>query len=248
MKWSDTGIVLSVRNYGEQSIIVSLMTAAHGRHLGLIKGGRGKKERGKYEIGNYLSVTWNARIEEQLGSFKCELLKSHAALYFEDPLRLSGLSSACTILERVLPERESYQALHESLLSFLSNLNSYEWLEDYVRWEIAVLKCLGFGLNLTACAATGKKGELIYVSPKSGKAVSRLAGEPYKHKLLALPRFLRTSTAKIQSIDYGEIIEGLTLTSYFLNQYVFVHSRNGCPAARDRLVDQIKQKHNIGKN
>ena len=245
MKWSDKGIVLSTRKYGESSLILSLMTSDHGRHLGHVRGGNSKRQRGKYEVGNYLSVTWNSRVEDQLGNFSCELLKSHAVLHFQDPLRLAGLSAACSTLERALPERESYFELYKSLFNFLSALESDDWLEKYVHWEISILRCLGFGLNLAACAATGKKSDLIYVSPKSGKAVSKIAGEPYKNKLLALPSFLNANQTRINHISYGEIIEGLTLTSYFLNQYVFVHNKHGCPPARDRLVDRVKQKHNI---
>ena len=121
MNWSDVGIVLSSRKYGETSVIVSLMTPGHGRHLGLVRGGTGKRARGIYQAGNVVSVDWSARIEEQLGTYRCELLKPLAALYLDDPLRLAGLSSACAVAERALPEREDYMDVYESLYDFLNN-------------------------------------------------------------------------------------------------------------------------------
>ena len=147
MNWSDVGIVLSSKKYGESSVIVSLMTLEHGRHSGLVRGGSGKRARGIYQAGNLVSVDWNARIEDQLGSFRCELLKPLAALYLDDVLRLAGLSSACAVVERALPERENNLDVYESLFNFLINLESEEWLENYVRWEISLLAALGFGLK-----------------------------------------------------------------------------------------------------
>ncbi len=247
VNWSDTGIVLSTKKYGEGSVIISLMTPEHGRHAGLVRGGGGKRARGTYEAGNCVSATWSARIEDQLGNYRCELLKPFAAFYLDDVLRLAGLSSACSVVERALPERETYPQIYESLFKFLSNLESKDWLEEYVRWEISILAALGFGLNLTSCASTGQKDDLLYVSPKSGQAVSRTAGEPYKDKLLALPNFLQKGSENSRQINYGSIFDGLYLTSYFLNQHIFVHNKNGPPPARIRLVDRINQKHAINE-
>lgn len=246
MNWSDIGIVLSARKYGEGSAIVSLMTLTHGRHMGLVRGGSGKRARGIYQAGNLVSADWRARIEEQLGSFTCELLKPEAALYLDDSLRLAGLSSACAVLEVALPEREPHPEVYESLFNFIANLESEDWLERYVRWEIALLAELGFGLDLTSCASTGQADELIYVSPKSGRAVSTTAGEPYKDKLLALPGFLQRAGEAVGKPDYNAIYQGLHLTSYFMDRNVFIHNRNGAPPARTRLVDRVKQKHIIG--
>ena len=242
MNWSDVGIVLSSRKYGETSVIVSLMTPGHGRHLGLVRGGAGKRARGIYQAGNMVSVDWSARIEEQLGTFRCELLKPLAALYLDDPLRLAGLSSACAVAERALPEREDYMDVYESLYDFLVNLGAENWLENYVCWEVSLLASLGFGLNLLSCASTGQNFDLIYVSPKSGQAVSAIAGKPYKDKLLSLPSFLTSERNKSKSINYKPIYQGLYLTGYFLDRNAFVHNKNGAPSARLRLVDQVKQK------
>ena len=247
MNWSDIGIVLSSRKFGENSIIVSLMTPEHGRYSGLVRGGSGKRARGVYQTGNIVSVDWSARIEDQLGIFRCELLNPLAALYLDDPLRLAGLSSACAVIERALPEREIYFSVYESLLSFLTNLGAKNWLETYVHWEINLLTALGFGLNLSSCAATGESIDLIYVSPKSGQAVSGVAGKPYKDKLLPLPNFLIDESQNSININFDAIYQGLTLASYFLDRNVFIHNKNGAPAARARLVDRVKQKHIILK-
>ncbi|MBT3989410.1 MAG: DNA repair protein RecO [Rhodospirillaceae bacterium] len=248
MNWSDIGIVLSAKKHGEGSAIVSLMTPEHGRHAGLVRGGSGKRARGIYEAGNLVSVDWQARIEEHLGTFRCELLKPQAALYLDDSLRLAGLSSACAVLEMALPERESHPEIYESLFNFIANLESETWLEDYVHWEIDLLADLGFGLDLTSCASTGQSDELIYVSPKSGQAVSTTAGEPYKDKLLALPGFLQEAVETPAKIDFEAIFQGLNLTSYFMDRNVFIHSKNGAPPARTRLVDRVKQKHTLSGN
>ena len=245
MNWSDIGIVLSTRKHGEGSAIVSLMTPEHGRHAGLVRGGSGKRARGIYEAGNIVSADWRARIEEHLGSFTCELIKPQAALYFDDSLRLAGLSSVCAVLEMALPEREPHPEVYESLFNFIANLDSENWLEDYVRWELKLLSDLGFGLDLTTCASTGQSDELIYVSPKSGQAVSTTAGEPYKDKLLALPSYLQKGGEASDQNHFEAVFQGLHLTGYFMDRNVFIHSKNGAPPARTRLVDRVKQKHMI---
>tara|TARA_B100000959_G_scaffold73116_1_gene77683 strand:+ start:359 stop:1105 length:747 start_codon:yes stop_codon:yes gene_type:complete len=245
MNWSDIGIVLSARKHGEGSAIVSLMTLEHGRHAGLVRGGSGKRARGIYEAGNLVSVEWRARLEDHLGSFTCELLQPQAALYLDDSFRLSGLSSACAVLEMALPEREPHPEIYESLFNFIVNLSGDTWLEEYVKWELDLLADLGFGLDLTSCASTGQNDELIYVSPKSGQAVSTNAGEPYKDKLLALPDFLMNEQKNPPEIDFNALYLGLNLTGYFLGRHVFIHHNNGEPPARIRLVDRIKQKHTI---
>jgi len=238
LNWTDDGIVLSARKHGEGAAIVSLLTVDHGRHAGLVRGGSGKRARGIYEPGNQVSATWKARLEEHLGSYSCELIKTHAALILDDQLRLAGLSSACAVTETALPEREPHPSLYESLLDLLNGLASADWLAHYVVWELDLLRELGFGLDLSSCAATGQADELVYVSPKSGQAVSVSAGEPYKNKLLRLPDFLINGAAVAENEN---VQQGLELTGYFLDRHVFIHGRNGAPQARTRLVDRVKQ-------
>ncbi len=242
MNWTDIGIVLSARKHGEGASIVSLLTEEHGRHAGLVKGGSGKRARGIYEPGNLVSATWKARLEEHLGTFTCELTKAHAALVLDDQIRLAVLSAACAVTEVALPEREPHPALYESLTALLGRLAAEDWLAHYVVWELDLLRELGFGLDLTSCVATGQLEELIYVSPKSGQAVSIGAGEPYKNKLLRLPLFLMDGTVAIENTD---IEAGLVLTGYFLDRHVFIHSRTGAPPARTRLIDRVIQLSTI---
>ena len=239
MNWSDQAIVLSSKKYSENSLVVILMTKYHGKHSGLVRGGTGKKVRGLYEPGNFVTANWSARLEDHLGIYSCELLSSNAALVLNTPLTLAGLSAACAVTERALPEREAYTNIFLHLTDLINSLDDVNWTANYVCWEIKLLAELGFGLDLSSCAATGQNERLIYVSPKSGKAISESAGKPYHHKLLSLPEFLTTGINKNPSIR--ELIAGLELTNYFLRRYVFINYKNGEPPARTRFVDRIKQ-------
>ncbi len=191
MDWTEDGIVLAARKHGEASAVVQLFTRGHGRHAGLVRGGAGSKARGVYQAGNLVAARWRARLAEHLGSFTCELVRSHAAAILDDPLRLAGLASACAVAEATLPERHPYPELYDAFAAMIGALaNDPAWSAVYVHWELTLLGELGFGLDLGRCAATGATDDLVYVSPKSGRAVSRLAGEPYRDRLLPLPGFL----------------------------------------------------------
>ena len=182
-----------------------------------------------------------ARLSEHLGTFKTELLEANAALMMQDADRLSALTSACAIIELALPERHPYPRLHKVFQSFLATLkDSDHWQETYIWLEMEVLAETGFGLDLTTCAATGRTGELIYVSPKSGRAVSREAGEPYHDKLLKLPAFLRGEHTK-NRLEIAEILDGLRLTGYFLDHWLLAPHHRKLPAARVRLIDMMKE-------
>jgi DNA repair protein RecO (recombination protein O) len=239
MYWKDDGIVLSVRKHGETSAIVSLLTREHGRHLGLVKGGSGKRTRGILQIGNFIEVIWQARLIEQLGYYKCELHEGFAAKNMRDALRLSALSSACALAEGALAERETHKYIFDGLLALLSSFEYENWQSAYVKWELGLLGEIGFGLDLSACVKTGENTQLTYVSPKSGRAVSSAAGEPYKNKLLHLPQFL-LQPGGVGTVD--EVNEGLKLTGYFLDKNVFNHTRKGLPASRIRLVERLQTK------
>jgi len=191
MHWTDTAIVLSARKHGENSAVVRVFARRHGVFAGVVKGATSKANRGVIQPGNIVSATWQARLSEHLGLFKCELLEANAALIMQDAARLTALSSACAVVESALPERHPYLRLYGIFQSFLATLREDgNWPEAYVMLELDVLAEAGFGLDLSQCAATGATEDLMYVSPKSGRAVSRDAGEPYKEKLLALPEFL----------------------------------------------------------
>jgi DNA repair protein RecO (recombination protein O) len=238
MDWTDDAIVLGARRHGESALVLSVLTRAHGRHAGLVRGGAGRRARALYEPGNRLHVAWKARLEEHLGSFVCELVAAEAAALLDDAGRLAALTSACALVEAALPEREPHPAAYESLSALIGGLAAPNYATAYVRWELALLTELGFGLALESCAATGANDDLAYVSPKSGRAVSAAAAEPYRRKLLRLPRFLIAP----EEPGAREVSEGLRLTGHFLAEHVFAHRPGGAPAARERLVERLARQ------
>jgi DNA repair protein RecO (recombination protein O) len=241
MEWTDQGIVLSARRHGESSVILSLLTAGHGRHAGLVRGGAGRRRRGQLQPGNLLTATWRARLEDHLGSFTVELLRNPSASWLDDAARLAALSSACAIADQTLPEREPDDGIFESMMHLFAAMadtgDKTDWAAVYVEWELALLGALGFGLDLSACAATGANDGLAYVSPRSGRAVSVSAGEPYREKLLPLPGFL------IGAADAGpgDVATGLALTGFFLDRHIFAPNQRRLPDARTRLLDRIRR-------
>jgi len=238
MEWSDEGIVLSVRPHGETGAVLELFTRHNGRHLGLVHGGRSRKLRPILQIGNHVDASWKARIADNLGHFALELRKGYAALVLDDAAALAALSSIAA-LARLLPERDPHPNLFEVTLFILGYLDEPEvWPALLVRWELALLEDLGFGLDLTACAATGAQQNLIYVSPKSGRAVSAAAGEPYKDRLLALPPFLIGSPER--GVTAADVALGLALTEHFLLARVLRPRDLSMPEARNRLLSYLR--------
>ncbi len=235
MNWSDEGIVLAARPHGEDATVVHLLTRAQGRHAGLVRGGQGKRARGIYQPGNLVAARWSARLPEHLGNYTGELVDAHAARVFDDPDRLAALSAAAALAETALPEREPHAACFEGFLALLEALTGEHWAEVTVRWELALLAELGFGLDLASCAAGGANDQLAYVSPKTGRAVSLAAGEPYRDKLLVLPGFL----AGRGGGGAEEVGQGLALTGFFLERHVFAAHHRGLPAARRRLAERF---------
>ena len=239
MEWSDTGIVLSARRHGENAAVVSLLTEHRGRHAGLVHGARGRRARGLYQPGNTLAARWQARLPEHLGRYTCELERARASVLLDDPPRLAALAALCALTEATLPERHPYPQVYGDTLRLLDALEAGErWAEAVVRWELALLAELGFGLDLSACAATGEVEGLVYVSPRSGRAVSREAGAPYAGKLLALPPFLAGVEDGPASAD--DIVAGLRLTGWFLEKHVFAGQGGRMPSARERFIDRLQ--------
>jgi len=231
IKWSDEAFVLSARPHGETALILQLLTRDHGRHAGLVRGGQSSRQRALYQSGNRLTVEWSARLADYLGSYRCELEQNNAAGILDDRARLTALSAAVAVAERALPEREAHPGCFHAFAVLLSALTGDHWAEVYVRWELGLLAELGFGLDLSRCAGGGAADDLAYVSPKSGRAVSRAAGAPYADRLLALPGFL---------VGRGEggpeaIAAGLALTAHFLERNVFHPQDRALPDARLRL-------------
>jgi len=251
MHWNDTAIVLSARKHGETSAVVRVFAREHGVYAGVVRGAHSKANRGVIQPGNIVSATWQARLSEHLGSFKCELLEANAAHIMQDAARLAALTSACTVIESSLPERHPYARLYGIFHLFLNTLREDKnWPEEYVRLEMELLAEAGFGLDLTKCAATETTDDLIYVSLKSGRAVSRDAGEPYKEKLLALPKILRRDSERriptdpAQSpCDSQDVVAGLRLTGYFLDHWLLNPHKRKLPAARERLIEMMKEYH-----
>ncbi|HEX5279369.1 MAG TPA: DNA repair protein RecO [Micropepsaceae bacterium] len=237
MQWSDEAIVLSLRPHGETAGILELLTRIHGRHLGVVHGCSSSRIRGALQPGNQLNVTWRARIAEHLGVVESELMRTRASQSFERRSSLTGLNAAIAIAAAVLPEREPHEAAYDglgALLDAVSGGDLADWGALFVYWELGLLHELGFGLDLTACAVTGTTDDLIYVSPRSGRAVSRAAGREYSDRLLPLPQFL--AGTGIQA-DMAGVAAGLQLTAHFLSRWVLSPYGKEIPFARQRLAD-----------
>jgi DNA repair protein RecO (recombination protein O) len=238
MEWRDAGFVVAVRRHGESALIVELLTQTHGRHLGLVRGGQSPKLRAILQPGNEVAAAWRGRLSEHLGSVGCELVRAHAARFIDSPDRLSALAAAAALIAATLPEREPHEDIFSSFAALLDALDSaHEWPSRYVGWECNLLAALGFGLDLTRCAVTGATDDLAYVSPRTGRAVSREAGRPYHGKLLELPEFLWRNVPA----GRDQIGAGLRLTEHFLLHYVLLPQGRILPAARSRLVERLRR-------
>lgn len=237
ISWEDRGIVLAVRRLGEHDAIVSLLTETQGRHVGVVKGGSGKRARALLQPGNVVKAAWRARLESHIGTYVLEPLHNFAAAAMSSASALAGLSALCSMIETTLPEREPHAAVFRLTLNLLEHLGVDGWEAEYVLWEMALLRDMGYGLDLRNCAATGTTEDLAYVSPRTGRAVSRGAGAPYVDKLFSLPPFLRSEDA-----DYGtaDIIQGLALTGHFFEVHVFGPHKQKMPASRARFAERFK--------
>jgi DNA repair protein RecO (recombination protein O) len=235
--WDDEALILSVRRHGEHAGLCMLLTRTHGRHAGLLPGAWSKSRRGVVQPGNRVRAVWRARLSEQLGTLTLELIEAHCVAALADPGRLAALSSACALAELALPERQPQPASFAALSALLSALAAESWPTIYVHFERALLSDLGFGLDLSVCALTGVTEDLAYVSPKSGRAVSRSAGQPWAPRLLPLPRFLVAGGEG----DCADIRDGLRLTGHFLDRHVLSRPL----PARTRLVDRFRGENAI---
>jgi DNA repair protein RecO (recombination protein O) len=240
MEWVDEALVLSVRPHGETAALVEFLTREHGRHLGLVHGGRSRKNRPLLQIGNHLDVTWKARLADQLGFASVSMRRGFASEAMNDRLSLCGLTALAS-LARLLAERDPHPSLFEVSLFVLGFLDDASvWPALLVRWEMALLHELGYGLDLTSCAVTGQTDELEFVSPNSGRAVSREAAAPYVDRLLVLPQFMLTG--RRGAVTRDDMLAGLTLTGHFLEHRILMPREMTMPDARAQLPQLLKRE------
>jgi DNA repair protein RecO (recombination protein O) len=237
MEWSGEAIILGRRKYGEADALVDVLSHAEGRYCGFVRGGMGRRQRGILQIGNGVNVIWRARVEANLGSMTLELKEARAAQLFDQPARLAALSSAAALLLIALPEREPHPRVFDAFKGILDllaadEIENRDWGVAMVHFEAGLLGELGFGLDLASCAATGQSDDLVYVSPRTGRAVSTEAGAPYKTRLLPLPAFM-LGKAEVQNAD---LRNGFALTGHFLERHLLAPLGRPLPEARVRLL------------
>jgi DNA repair protein RecO (recombination protein O) len=238
MEWQDEGIVLGVRRHGETSVLLEVMTRGHGRHLGLVRGGRSARLQPVLQPGNGVAVHWRARLEEHLGQYTVEGTRLRAAGLMPRPASLYGLSALAAIV-RLLPERDANPGLYEALGIVLDALDDPQIAAPLmVRFELAILAELGVGLDLGTCALTGAAEGLAFVSPKSGRAVSAAAAEPWAGRLLSLPSFLTEGQGRAmpQAVD---LAAGFALTGHFLSRHVLEPRGLPMPDVRTAFVAAV---------
>jgi DNA repair protein RecO (recombination protein O) len=237
MQWTDEGIVLGTKRHGEANAILELMTREHGRHLGLVRGGGGSRLRPVLQAGNRVGATWRARLDEHLGLYTVEGLDARAASFLPIPHALYGMTHLAALC-RLLPERDPHPRIQAALEGVLDSLlEAGRAGPGVVRFELQLLAELGFGLDLATCAAGGGEADLVYVSPKSGRAVSRQAGEPWRDRLLPLPAFLADADAGDPSAQ--DITDGFALTGFFLVRHALEPHGLGLADARASFIAAV---------
>ncbi|MGR3510256.1 MAG: DNA repair protein RecO [Sulfitobacter sp.] len=240
MEWRDQGILLSVRRHGETSTIIEVFTPTQGRHLGIVRGGTSRKIAPVLQPGAQLDVAWRARLEEHIGAFTVEPVRSRAVTAMGDRMSLAGLNTVTALLSFGLPEREPHVPLYHRTQSLLDLLGQGDlWPLAYLHWELSLLEELGYGLDLSRCAVTGDRQGLVFVSPKSGRAVTQRGAGEWADKLLPLPAVL---LGEGDASD-AEVAAGLKTTGYFLEQHL-ARGLGGkpLPEARARYIDAFSRK------
>jgi DNA repair protein RecO (recombination protein O) len=243
MEWTDDGIVLGVRRHGEANAIAEVMTREHGRHLGLVRGGGSSRIRPLLQPGNVVRVVWRARLDEHLGNYTVEPLHLYGASQLGASHVVYGLTHLAALC-RLLPERDPHPDVHDQLAAMLAHLDDPRTAAiAVVRFELQMLTELGFGLDLESCAATGSADDLGYVSPKSGRAVSRTAGAPWQDRLFRLPAFLSEAVTPTPE----DIADGFALTGFFLGRHVLEPRGLAFTDARDGFVSAALGREAVGR-
>nr|WP_321463777.1 DNA repair protein RecO [uncultured Cohaesibacter sp.] len=240
MEWTDEAIILGTKRHGETSVLLEVMTRDHGRVFGLVKGGRSRRMQPVLQLGNSLTLTWRARLENHLGQLAIELTTSRAANLMATPMGTYGIQFIAD-LTRLLPERMPHPYIFQALSVIVDAFEEGDVAgELMIRYELAMLAELGFGLDLDRCAATGQETDLIYVSPKSGRAVCREAGQPYHDRLLPLPAFLH-GKAQSNRLSFDELADGFSLTSHFLERHVYRPLERHEPDLRKNFIEAVRK-------
>lgn len=236
MDWQDEGAILAVRPHGESAAIIDVFTAAHGRHAGVVRGGASRKMAATLQPGGQVQITWRARLQDHLGAYSVEPVRARAGL-LSDRTALSGLNAICALLRLCLPEREPHPVLYPATISLLDAIESEgDWPALYLRWEVLLLEELGFGLDLARCAVTGDTTDLAFVSPRTGRAVSRAAAGVWQNRLMPLPACLLGQGPA----SPADLALGLAITGHFLlRELTPVLNDRPLPEARSRLVDLL---------
>ncbi|MBU6338567.1 MAG: DNA repair protein RecO [Rickettsiales bacterium] len=246
MKFSDQGIIISQKKYGENSAIVKVFSQNHGLYRAFVKSLKSSKDRTIFQIGNLISFEYRTRLEDNLGQFfASDLVKSYCSKIMFDKLKLDCVKSLFSIIDNIFLEREEHQELFEKLQNFLQKLTDdevkkNEFLADYIKLELEILRTLGYGIDLSSCAATNSTIDLVYVSPKSARALSFTAGKPYENRLLKLPNFLLEES----ECNDNHLLEGFKLSGYFLEKFIFeersVVEKKQQFAYRENIVNALK--------
>lgn len=234
IEWRDEGVLIAARAHGESAMIVEVFTPERGRHAGVVRGGASRRMAASVQPGTQVAVTWKARLDEHMGSFTIEPVRSRAAQVMEDRLALNGLGAVCAMLSAALPEREVHQPLYDRTVGLLDLLGQNDlWPLAYMHWEMALLEELGYGLDLSRCAVRGINEDLSYISPKSGRAVSNEGAGEWAKRLLPLVPVMKGEGEATGT----EIAKALGTTGYFVENKLFAGRK--IPAARQRLIEAI---------
>ena len=235
MQWTSEAIVIKQHQFSDDKLLCHFFSATHGVYKGLLT--LNKKTRNQIQVGNIVHATWRARLEEHLGSYYCELLKPLSMAVIGNKLKLTSVLSLCSLLSSCLPNRVLEAKIYDDSISYLLSLRDHKnWLTEYLKLELSLLQEMGYGLDLESCAATGLKDGLYYISPKTGKAITKEAGAPYHDKLFLLPKFLNN---EVEDMGYQDIVDGLKITGYFIDKELYKPHNRQIPSARIRFAELI---------
>ncbi len=236
VSFSDEGYIIKQRRHGERGLILTVLTKNNGKLTGYVKNAVNKKNLGIYQLGNSISLNAYSRLEENMYSFHVDLLAANAVNFMTSPEKLAALTSLCELCNDCLPEKENTESFFNLIDNFFKQINEDNWRTYYSYFEFYLLEYLGIGLDLSECSATGRRDHLLYVSPRTGKAVSAEAGEPYRNRLFAYPKYI---VEKNYHPSLREVSDLLKMTEFFLNKNFFQLHGLKFPENRVNLRDNL---------